>query len=73
MASTSGGRGGEDGRPPQMMMIDDRRITRAGTMMMLILTKTRISSIASLCLLLSLWKTRDRRRQLGWKTWDSRQ
>ncbi|CAN7071936.1 unnamed protein product [Brassica oleracea var. botrytis] len=35
MASTSGGRGGEDGRPPQMMMIDDRRITRAGTMMMI--------------------------------------
>ncbi|XP_010462583.1 PREDICTED: callose synthase 7-like [Camelina sativa] len=35
MASTSGGRGGEDGRPPQMQPVRSlsRRMTRAGTMM----------------------------------------
>ncbi|CAN7096971.1 unnamed protein product [Brassica rapa subsp. narinosa] len=37
MASTSGGRGGEDGRPPQMQPVRSlsRRMTRAGTMMMI--------------------------------------
>lgn len=35
MASTSGGRGGDDGRPPQMQPVRtlSRRMTRAGTMM----------------------------------------